>query len=67
MLRNTWAVTRYWLGLSPDAPNVGDYADKLCRDYAPTNSYDYAEIMLPMGGYASIMPKSRVEFELHDR
>ena len=29
--------------------------------------YDYAGIMLPMGGYASIMPKSRAEFELHDR
>ena len=34
------------LGLSDYAPDLCDYADSLCRDYAPTNSYDYAEIML---------------------
>ena len=43
------------LGLSDYAPGLCDYADSLCRDYAPTNSHDYAEIMLLESDYAEIM------------
>ena len=58
VISDEWDCLQFFdreLGLSDYAPGLCDYADSLCRDYAPTNSYDYAEIMLLESGYAEIM------------